>query len=143
MSVLSFYDLRSYSLQFAPNCINEWQNFIFDKSHVMSAVADNCACSIGRLLRDPPTCALPIDPSVVLCYWPIAQIAQMRATLALLIHLKHSWISSWVTNRFIKNCQKAYVRISIIPDICRQRICSRFSIHFLVDSCPTSLTGLE
>jgi len=32
------------------------------------------------LLRDPPTCALHIDPSVALRYRPIAQIAQTRAT---------------------------------------------------------------
>jgi len=42
--------------------------------------ANNCACVIGRLLRDPPTCALPIDPPVALRYRPIVQIAQTRAT---------------------------------------------------------------
>jgi len=45
--------------------------------------ADYCACAIGQLLRDPPTCALPIDPLVALRYRPIAQIAQTCATLLL------------------------------------------------------------
>jgi len=44
---------------------------------------DNCTCVIGRLLRDPPTCELPIDPSVALLYRPIVQIAQTRATQTL------------------------------------------------------------
>jgi len=54
---------------------------------------DNCACAIGRLLHDPPTCALPIDPSVALHYQPIAQIAQTRATYSLLLNKKSIFLA--------------------------------------------------